>query len=221
MPYRKFFLTIITCLFVALLSACNGDSVEENIYDHLEATVDQEEELHIYQDHMTGLEAKEKEIYDQIIDLTSEQFDDIKKLANEALDIIEQRLIYLNKEKDSIQASEEEFEQIKALIEELKDEEVKNKADEMYDVMIERYRAYDKWYEAYAASLALETELYTLLQQDDTIQKDVTNQVADMNDMYKQAQEAIDAFSEHTTMYNKLKKDFYQLTDLNIVFEED
>lgn len=221
MTLRKILLMIIASIFVIIISACNGDSVEEQIYDHLEETVVLEEEFHTYKDEITALETEEQDIYQQIVDLTSDEFDDIQKLSNNALDIIEQRSNYLEKEKESIETSEEEFQQTKKLIEDLKDEGVKNKAQEMYEVMIERYRSYEKLYDSYKHALTLEEDLYTLLQSEDASQKDITNKVSDINEAYQEVEEAVDVFSEHTNKYNELKKEFYKKADLNVVFEED
>lgn len=212
---------IVMLMFIAVLNACGDDSTVEHIYEHLEETVVLEEDFHTYKDEITALEKKEQDIYEQIIDLTAEEFEQIKQLATEALETIEQRSNHLDKEQESIQASEKEFEKIKPLIDELTEDDVKNKANEMYDVMMERYRAYDDLYEVYKQSLELEKELYTLLKDEDTIQKEVTNQVADINEKYNEIHEAVDAFSLYTTQYNELKKGFYEVAQLNVVFDED
>jgi len=90
----------------------------------------------------------------------------------------------------------------------------------MYDVMNERYEAYAHLYELYKDSLSLEEELYTFLQEKDAETKDVTNKIADINEYYEEIHDATEAFSTYTTRYNELKKEFYDIADLDVTFNE-
>src|SRR5699024_1956480 len=73
-----------------LLSAC-GDSPAEKIHKNLEESVDKEETAQNSQKEIAKLEEKENEIFDQVVDLSLDDFDKIKKHSNNASEKIEKR----------------------------------------------------------------------------------------------------------------------------------
>src|SRR5699024_993731 len=125
----------------------------DKIYEHLEEAVKLETSFEEQQEQITSLEQEEQEIYNQITDLNMDEFDQIKELAQEAINIIEDRAEKINIKKESISSSQAEFEKIKPLIYDLKNEDLQNKAEEMYSIMMDRYEAYDLLHKAYLQSL--------------------------------------------------------------------
>lgn len=214
--------TFFPLIFISLiLAACGGPSPEEEIYEHLEEAVRLEADFEAQQDEITALEIEEQEIFEQIGDLSLSEMETIQQLAERALAIIEERREKLTIERDSIYASKEEFEKIHDLIQEISAEEVKDKADELYQVMMARYDAYDVLYDAYDRSLKLEKELY-ILYQDETVTEEVLReQIAKINDTYQEVLDSNDKFNDHTVTYNELKKEFYDLADIQVVYKED
>lgn len=208
-------------MFIIVLSACNGASPQDEIYEHLEEAVQLESNFELQQDEITALEKQEQEIYSQIVDLDMSDFDDIKDLADEAIEIIEQRVENLKIEQESLSDAKEEFENIKPLINDLKEENVRNKATEMYEVMMDRYKAYDNLHEAYLRSLEEEEELYTLIKDEDTSEDDLKDQIATINNTYQEVLDGNEEFNTHTITYNELKKDFYELANINVTYDED
>lgn len=220
MSFKKT-LFIIAISLIAILSACNGNSTKDKIYNHLEEAVTLEKGFEDQQGEITKLEIKERELYDQIIDLGMDEFDEIKELSKQAIATIEKRSDQIKLEKESINASEEEFEKAKELISKLDDEQVVEKAEEMYDVMINRYSKYDILYKAYTNSLTLEKELYTILQEEDAEQEKLVSHIAKVNDSYQKVLEANEEFNKDTKAYNTLKKEFYSVANIEIKYEED
>lgn len=211
-------MTVFLFMLIILLNACGSETTEEQIHQYLEEAVELEEDFLTYEEEIASLEQEEQDIYETITDL--DDFSRIKELSKEALDIIQERSDKLNQERDSIEASEEAFQKSKPLIADLDEKNVRKKAIEMYDVMNERYEAYAHLYELYKDSLSLEEELYTFLQEKDAEPKDVTNKIADINEYYEEIHDATEAFSTYTTRYNELKKEFYDIADLDVTFNE-
>lgn len=187
----------------------------------MEEAVSLEEGFEQQQEEITELEKQEQELYNQIIDLGTDEFDKIEEISQQAIDIVDQRSEKIELEKESIDASQEEFNQISDLIEDLEEEETKEKAEEMYNVMDNRYTAYNDLYDTYAESLELERELYTMLQQEDLEQDALTDHINTINESYQQILEANEQFNEYTVEYNALKQEFYELAGIDVEYEEN
>ncbi|WP_084179090.1 YkyA family protein [Virgibacillus alimentarius] len=211
-----FFVTMTLLLFI---SAC-GKSTEEKIYEHLEEAVTLEEEFEKVQTEITELEKKERELYSTIIELGPDELDKIKETSKQAIETIEKRSNKMESEQESIHASQDEFEKIDKLIEKLEDEKTKNKAREMYEVMMDRYKHYDQLHKEYIKSLKLEKELYQMLQKEELEQEDLTAHIEKINKKYEKVLDKNEEFNEATANYNKLKKEFYDQTDLSVKYDD-
>lgn len=196
-------------------------SAEERIYTHLEETVAIEEDFKAQQKEITDLEKQEQEIYSQIIEMDIEEMDGIIKLSEEAAALIDERKEKLEIEKNSLESAKDEFQSVEALIEDLEEEALKEKAKELYEVMMDRYASYDELYEAYTQSLELEKELYTLLQEEELEQETLNKQIVQINDSYEKILSFNEDFNKYTTQYNELKKEFYEAAEMNVTFEKE
>jgi len=219
MPIRKTLLLLLAIVFV--LAACSGEGTVEEIHTQLEETVELEEEFENQQSEITALEAQEQEIYAQIIELGMDDFEEITSLSEEAITVIEKREEKLNLERESIMNANEAFVSIESLIEDLEEEEVKAKAEEMYRVMVERYATYDELFEVYTTSIGLEKELYEMLQQEELEQEVLNEQIESINASYESILQINDQFNEHTTAYNNLKQEFYEAADINVTLNDN
>jgi len=207
--------------FIIILSACSGSSTQEKIYEHLEEAVALENSFEELQNQIADLEKQEQDIYNEISDLEMSEFDKIKDLAQKAIEIIEERSDKIKQEKESIDASKEEFEKTDDLIEELEEDEVKEKAKEMYDVMIDRYETYDTLHDAYLQSLQEEHDMYLLFQEEEIKEDDLDEQISKINHLYEEVLDGNEQFNSYTVTYNELKKEFYDLANIQVKYEED
>lgn len=217
MGIHKFVLVLVTATM--LLTAC-GESVDVTIYGHLEEAVTLEQDYEEQQEKIADLESQEQEIYNQIIDLGMDDFEQIKDLSNDALTIINERKERIYLEKESIETSKEEFYKVESLIPEIEEDDVKQKAEDMYDIMEKRYQTYDELYQAYSDSLILEEELYTMLQSEEIKQEEITEQIEQINLSYETILEVNEIFNEYTVQYNDLKKEYYDVADINVKYKE-
>lgn len=214
-------IVFILCMPLLIISACNNQTTSEKIYTHLEEAVKLEKEFEDQQDLITDLEVKEQEIYSQIIDLGMEEFDQIVELADQAIDIIKERETLIENEMNSIEASKEEFIKIEPLLEELEKGEIRDKGKEMFEVMISRYSSYEELNKEYLNSLQKEEELYENLKEEDLEQEQLTDQINQINDSYQQVLKANEDFNYFTIEYNDLKREFYNLAELDVTYEEE
>ncbi len=219
---RKIVFLMIGFGILLAVSGCFGKtSTEEKIFDVLEETVTLEEPFVEQQEDITSLEKREKEIFDEITSLPSDEMDEIQALAQEAIEGIEKREDYIKTEKESMDASKEEFDKVPTLVEDVEDEKVKEEAENVVEAMNNRYEKFEMLHTTYKETLELEKELYTLLESEDSEMSDVTDQLIELNEKYEQVMEANELFNETTSQYNEQKETFYKATELNITFEEN
>lgn len=204
-----------------MLTACSGQSTTEEMYDHMEEAVSLEENFEEQQDTIAKLEQQEKEIYNQIINLGTSEFDKIKELSKKALDLIDQRVEKLKLEKESITAAKEEFTKIEPLIEDIEEKAIKEKGNQLYTTMSERYSAYKDINKAYTEALKLDKELYEMLQKKELKEEDLKKQIEEINQSYDKVLTANKTFNDKTKQYNQQKQKFYELAGLNVEYETD
>lgn len=211
---------LIITVFISLLTGC-GKSPEEEIYNHLESAVSLEAVFEEQQQPLVELEKKEQDIYEKIIKLGMSEFDEIKALSQEAIEVVNERESRIEKEKESIDASKEEFLLTESKVDNLKDEKVRLNAEELMKVMNNRYESYNKLYTYYKDAIALDRELYEMFQKEELTLEQLENQVKKINEMYDNVVKENEKFNELTDTYNKKKKEFYIAAELNVVFEDN
>src|SRR5699024_9391286 len=140
--------TIWIPLFIVLLFGCDEKSVEEKINSRLIEAMALEEDFQEQQEKITVLETEEQNIYNEIV--VSDDLDnaEVEELSEQAIDSINKRAKEVEKEKESIEASQAKFLEIEELLDDLEDQETKEYAEEMFDRMEGRYAAYDDLYAA-------------------------------------------------------------------------
>src|SRR5699024_11092251 len=172
-------------MLLAVTGCFGKSSTEEKIFDVLEETVTLEEPFVEQQEDITSLEEREKEIFDEITSLPSDEMDEIQGLAQEAIEGIEKREGYIKTEKESMDASQEEFDKVPSLVEDVEDEKVQEEAEKVVEMMNDRYEKFEKLHTTYKETLELEKELYTLLESEDSEMSDVTDQIIELNENYE------------------------------------
>lgn len=202
-----------------LLSACSGESTQEQIYNHLEKSVEFETGFVDQQQPIAELEQKEQDIYQKISDLGIDEYEEIKSLAEEAIATIDERQTLTKNERNSIDNAKEEFDKIISLTEELEDSDLKTTGEAMITEMNERYQAFIELNEAYKTSLTLDKELYELLKQEDLEEEPFSEKVDAVNAQYQVVIEKNQLFNEKTDAFNEAKRAFYEKSDLNITYE--
>ncbi|PAE85218.1 hypothetical protein CHH77_00470 [Shouchella clausii] len=204
---------------ILLLTAC-GENATETIYDHLENAAQIEKEgFEVQQEPLVQAEEHEADLYNQIMELDMEQFEEIVSLADEAIASIETRRELSANEKQSIEEGYEEFSAANEAFAALEEEPLAELGQTLKEAMEARYESYQKLHEVYAETLDLDEQLYNLLKTEDLDVETLTNQVEETNAKYEEFQEATDLFNEHTNIYNDAKQAFYEASDLDVRFE--
>lgn len=210
-------------IIITVLSACTGfESSGEKMHGKLEQVVELEKEFENQQDPLVKLEKSEQEIYAKIISLGLEKMDEIKSLSDEALASVAKREEYMNKEEESIQKSKEAFKKVKPIIEEMDEDEkdLKAKADDLYNVMMDRYEVHDQLYANYTTGLKYDKELYEMFKNKDVKIDALEEQINKINEVYQKVLANNEEFNKLTKQYNEQKLAFYKKAGVEIKVEE-
>jgi len=200
-----------------LLTGCvSKEKTTERMYQALENIVEAEKAFEEQQEPLVELEKQEKEIYNQIMALGLKQHDEIVKLADEALSIIDKRREHLQKEIDSINASKTEFKNAEEIRNEIDNPEQKKKATELLDIMSNRYKIHDKLAKEYSSALDNDKELYQMLKNESISYEKLEDHVTILNTIYQKVYNANEEFNELTAQYNEKKLEFYEEAGLKL-----
>ncbi|WP_243354492.1 YkyA family protein [Bacillus litorisediminis] len=210
-------LLVIVGTAVILLAGCTEKtSPVETMYTTLEGVVSAEEDFNEQQEPLQQLEKQEHELFEQIISLSMNEFDQIVNLSKEALSIVEKRKEKIEIERESMIESEEKFKEVQDIIETIEDEELKAKATELSKTMNSRYQAHKDLYDAYMNGLQLDQQLYTILQDENLTLDQLETKINEINDAYKIVMEANNEFNKITEKYNESKQSFYEAAGMEV-----
>lgn len=220
--FRKLSLIMSWLLLLSLLTGCMvKQNPIEKIYETLEKVVQSEKMFEEQQDPLVQLENEEQLIYEKIISLGLKEADDIKKLADDALVIVEKKQEHLKKEQESLAASKAEFETISPFINDIKEPELKSKAQQLYSIMLERYSVYEKLYNQYSNALQLDRDLYGMFKEETPLMDELQDQITMINEKYKEVLQSSEEFNEKTKEYNETKLSFYKQSGMDINVNEE
>jgi len=190
-------------------------TTEEKVNQHLNQAASFENGIQAEQNEMMELERIEQNIYSQMLELNPDDEEQAESLSKEATKAIDTREAKLDDERDNINESQEEFNQLRELVNYIDDEEAKPIAEQMVSVMDKRYEAHENLYRTYKHSLELERELYRMLKQEEQPQEEIKQQIKMINESYQNILEYNEQFNEHTSTYNRLKNKFQKLEGKN------
>ncbi len=207
---RNHFLIAIIALNFILTGCTEKKTPTEKMYDILERVVTKEKVFEEQQNPLVTLEKQEKGLYDQIIGLGMKEYDQIVKLSDEALSLVDKRSEHFEKETESLKESEQEFKKVADIKGDLKDTALTKKADDLNDIMMQRYKAHDVLYKEYTEALKYDKELYMMFKNKDLPYEELETQVNKLNETYEKVFSANEKFNKFTEKYNHQKLSFYQ-----------
>ncbi|MED4127449.1 MULTISPECIES: YkyA family protein [Shouchella] len=211
---------IATVAFSSLFLVACGQTATESIHSSLEEAAEIENEgFDEQQQPMMDAEEHEAELYSQIVDLDMDAYDEIVRLADEAIASVGERRELLSNEQESIEEGYNVFENAVADFSELEDENLVDLANDVQEAMDNRYASYQDLHTIYEESLDLDEQLYEMLKDEELDAETLTAHIEETNQKYEERREATEQFNEYTTAYNDAKRAFYEASDLEVRFE--
>ena len=213
---KKYGFIFIILILTVIFAGCTKEKTpEEKMYTVLEKVVKAEKVFEEQQNPLVELEKKEKGIYDQIIELGMKEYDQIVKLSDEALLLVDQRKELLDKETNSIKLSEKEFSKAANIKDKFDDPSLTKVANELYETMMKRYEAHNELFTEYNEALKNDKTLYEMFKNKNLPLEDLESQVNKLNETYKRIYNANEKFNMLTEQYNDKKLLFYKQAGLN------
>lgn len=209
MAVKKFVGFILLSIVACTLASCSHD-VHDEISVLLDAAFEAEQEFIESQEKLNELEERDMEIYDALMELDAVDEGRLQSLTDEALQNVSERMKLLEEERNSIIQSKEEFQKIEPLIEEVEKDAIKEKLENLFQTMMERYEAYDEVYETYVESLYLTENLYNHLK-NEAAYTVLYETLEEVNRSYEKLFKANDKFNVLTKQYNRLKQEYYDM----------
>jgi predicted patatin/cPLA2 family phospholipase len=121
----------------------------------------------------------------------------------------------MEKETNSIKQSEKEFTKAANIKDKFEDRSLTKIANELYEIMMERYKAHDELYIQYNEALKNDKALYEMFKNKNIPLEDLEAQVNKLNETYKKIYDANEKFNLLTEQYNDKKLSFYKRAGLN------
>lgn len=209
MVVKKFVDFILLSIVACTLASCSHN-VHDKIFAHLDAALEIEQEFIESQEKLNELEERDMEIYDALMELDAVDEGRLQSLTDEALQNVSERMKLLEEERNSIIQSKEEFQKIEPLIEEVEKDAIKEKLENLFQTMMERYEAYDEVYETYVESLYLTENLYNHFK-NEAAYTVLYETLEEVNRSYEKLFKANDKFNVLTKQYNRLKQEYYDM----------
>ncbi|MDG5789488.1 YkyA family protein [Evansella sp. AB-P1] len=215
---KKLFMLFFVVLLIPILAGCEEeDNPVEFMYEHLEEAVSIERAVGEKQDPLTEAEDNELQWYTEMSETSD--MEEIEYLAQQAIQSAEDRRELMEEEKEIIDEAFEEFQLAKPFIDDIEDESLQNNANSMVSIMEDRYEVYQELYEHYIETIDMDIELYTMYFQEDLAFEELQQQHDLVNEAYQRINELNQEFNEYTANFNESKRDFYDLAELDVVFE--
>lgn len=201
---------------IMMISGCSNDKkILMKVHELLEQTVEIEEELKQNEKKMIVLEQKDEKLYDEIINLGTDNHDEITELSKEAIELLDDRLKYLELEKSILIESRETFAEIEPLINKIKKDEQREQLEKMTQTMMRRYEEYGNVYDHYTNSIQLTKEMYAQFQKESILWSELYEIFDIVNESYEKTLQANELFNEETVLYNQLKEEYYKTLSKN------
>jgi chromosome segregation ATPase len=202
---------------MVLLTGCMGGSTpQEMVYTTLEDTVKKEEKLKETQQPLTKLEEEEQKLFDQAIGLSMKEIDEIRNIADQALENISERETLIKEEVSAMEEAEEAFQAAESNIEEIEDGKLKKEAEELASLMNDRFEAHAAMADSYLKSLTSDRELYEMLKKEDLTMEELQGQIEKINENYKSTMEHNQTYNQLTEEVNNSKISFYENAEIDV-----
>ncbi|MCZ8536456.1 YkyA family protein [Paenisporosarcina quisquiliarum] len=193
-----------------LLSACSiGTSAEQQLSDSLTKVYEEEQGYRDAQAKLAELEKKEQLTFNQTMELTQQQKEEVSVKVEELKSSLSERLTLLKEENDSIEKAQESLSSLDKIVEEAKDDHIKSSVSDLQEAMDARYEAHDQVSAEYQKLTDLQSTLYEMLTNEETQQAELQEQVVKVNEQNEVVQSAINAFNNATKELNEKKESVY------------
>lgn len=190
-----------------LLSGCSfGSSIESRLSNVLSTMFSAEEKYREVQTDLKDLETKEQIVFKETMALTQEQPDELKINVDELETLLEERLVLISKEEESMKKAKESISLFDEIIEKADKKDIGD-IEKLKEELYKRYSSHAEVVVEYIELASIQKELYAMLKNETTNLAVLQEKVEDVNKQNETVQQTIQKFNESTTKVNELKED--------------
>ena len=202
---------LIVCM--VLLAACSKEDAIKTL-STMEDTVNTENQMQEHLQQIADLEGQDLELYDLIMEQGKDADAKLDDLLEDALKHVDDRKTHLEAAKQIMDAAKVKSESWRSALDaynkDAKEQEMYQKADQLWNDYEARQKTFAEFYEQYSNSLAKDKELYVLLEEKDeeiSLTK-LKSKVSERNKAFAKANKLKQQFNNETSVFNKEHESF-------------
>ena len=165
-----------------------------------------EEEYQVAQSALSDIEKTEQALFNETLQLTQEQTDELEKKVDDLEKLLKERLELLKEEEASIKKANKSIAGFEKILEKTNDEN-KKYLEELKLAVEKRYELHSVFVVEYKKLTDLQKQLYVMIPVKETELHDLQKKVKEVNEQNKIVQSAIDLFNKSTITVNGLKNE--------------
>ena len=205
MKISKYVLVICSIL---LLVGCNfEESTEEKLSEILTEIYDLEADYRDVQEELAETESKEQVNFQQMMELTKDQKDELTTMVEDTATLLETRLGLVEKEAASINATSDVIKKINTLISETKEATEKENLKQMETSLQERISAYEEVTNNYTELAEMQKDLYSMLVDESADVTVIQERVQEVNTHNELVKQSVQKFNDATVRVNKVTEE--------------
>ncbi|MGZ9583948.1 YkyA family protein [Paenibacillus marinisediminis] len=198
-----------------VLTGC-GTPAQEQLFLSFEKASAVETQVPADFEHLKQLEEKDQKQYETIINKGESDSANVQTLITNSIASLQERQQTLDSVKQQMDEGKTQFGELTGQIDKLKDDQLKQKAEQVVTAYTKRYDTFQTLHQRYSEWIKAEQAVYEELQAQETNLKSIQNAVASRNQAFLQVEELKQQFNDYTTQFNEEKKAFYQAAGIQV-----
>ncbi|WP_301108166.1 YkyA family protein [Sporosarcina sp.] len=196
---------ILVFFSVALiLVACSNETSErQRLTDALAVINEKESQSLSVVKKLNQQEEKEQKIFAKTMELTQDQYPEVKKQVASLKKSARNRTEMIEKEEMTVSEARDETNEVADLLKTLKRED-KKKTEKMLATLEERYTLHEKFILDYKNLIDAQTQLYTQLEDREVRASQLQKKVKEINELAVTVQLSVEEFNASTAEVNRL-----------------
>lgn len=187
-----------------MLAACSDEpSEKQQLTDALAVINEKESQSLGVVKKLNQQEEKEQKLFSKTMELTQDQYPEMKKQVASLKKSARNRAEMIEKEETAVIEAKEETKEVTELINTLKKNDKKS-AEKMLGILEERYILHEKFIKDYKNLIDAQTQLYTQLEDREVRASQLQRKVKEINGLAVTVQQSVDEFNESTAEVNRL-----------------
>lgn len=197
------------------LSGCTfGSTTDEELSKVLTEMNEAEEVYRDAQSELHAIEQTEQSLFNDMMALTQEEEEELKEKVVEIEKLLEQRLVHIEEEEDSMKKAMKSVESLDGIVEKA-EEDIKGDVEKLRDTATDRYALHSTFVEEYKKLTEAQKELYELLIIEEADLPTLEKQVGEVNNQNDKVKSLIETFNEATVSLNKIKDETFSFLKEN------